>query len=255
MPWVERTEASMRSGRARAAACAALVVGVLGLTGCGSEDPVAVQEDRSAEPWPWEEFPVTDTPTPSAAPATPTATPSPTATATPTPAETPDAPVDTPEPTRTTEPEEPEPEPTEEPAPEPSDEPDEPVGGASEREQEVLELTNAERADEGCGPLRADEQLHEAAVLHSQDMAERDYFDHVTPEGVGPGERAERAGYDSWGGENIAWGYRSAEDVVEGWMDSPGHRENILNCDFVAIGIGAADSDRGPYWTQTFGYE
>lgn len=254
----------MRPGRASSAACAALVVGVLGLTACGSEDPVAVPESETTKPWPWEEYPPTPVPTLSAAPATPTATPS--ATATPEPTQPPaDEPADTPEPepTRTAAPEpeepeesdEPEPEPTEEPEPDPSDEPEEPAGGQSEREQQVVDLTNEERAQEGCGPLRADDRLHEAAALHSEDMAERDYFDHVTPEGVGPGERAERAGYDSWGGENIAWGYRSAEDVVEGWMDSHGHRANILNCDFVAIGVGAADSGRGPYWTQTFGYE
>ncbi|MBB5786912.1 CAP domain-containing protein [Jiangella mangrovi] len=248
----------MRSGRVSTAACAALVAGVLALTGCGTQDPLAVPSEETTEPWPWEKYPPTETPTPSAAAATPTATPTPTPTPTPTATEAPDEPADTPEPepTRTTEPEpeeSQEPEPTEEP--EPSDEPDQPVGGFSEREQEVLDLTNEARADEGCEPLRADDRLHEAAVLHSEDMAERDYFDHVTPEGVGPGERAERAGYDGWGGENIAWGYRSAEDVVEGWMDSPGHRKNILNCDFVAIGVGEADSDRGPYWTQTFGYE
>ncbi|TDD70282.1 CAP domain-containing protein [Jiangella aurantiaca] len=193
-----------------------------------------------------------------------TATPTPTPSASPTPTETAepdDEPTATeepePEPTATEEPpesEEPaEPEPTNVGTPNPPDEPD--PEGVSEREQEVVDLTNEIRADEGCGPLHADDRLHEAAVLHSEDMAERDYFDHVTPEGVGPGERAERAGYDSWGGENIAWGYQSAEDVVEGWMDSQGHRENILNCDFQAIGVGAADSDGGPYWTQMFGYE
>ncbi|PZF79586.1 CAP domain-containing protein, partial [Jiangella anatolica] len=154
----------------------------------------------------------------------------------------------------TEEPPEPEPEPTQVATPSPTNEP-EPEDGVSDREQAVIDLTNEARADEGCGPLRADDRLHEAALGHSEDMADRDYFDHVTPEGVGPGERAERAGYDSWGGENIAAGYSSAEDVVKGWMDSPGHRANILNCDFVAIGVGAADSDSGPHWTQTFGYE
>ncbi|WP_203453729.1 CAP domain-containing protein [Jiangella aurantiaca] len=232
------------------------VAAVLATAGCG-DDPVAVPRAESVELVPLESA------SPPPTPAT-TATPTPTPSASPTPTETAepdDEPTATeepePEPTATEEPpesEEPaEPEPTNVGTPNPPDEPD--PEGVSEREQEVVDLTNEIRADEGCGPLHADDRLHEAAVLHSEDMAERDYFDHVTPEGVGPGERAERAGYDSWGGENIAWGYQSAEDVVEGWMDSQGHRENILNCDFQAIGVGAADSDGGPYWTQMFGYE
>lgn len=246
--------------RVGTAICAALVA-VLGLTACGSQDPMAVPRDESTEPWPWEKYPVTTTPAPSAAAATPSPTPSATPVATPEPTETPapePEPEPEPEPTEEPEPkpiEEPEPEPEPEPTEEPEPEPQEPAGGGSEREQEVIDLTNAERADAGCDPLRADARLYEAAALHSDDMVERDYFDHVSPDGDGPGERAERAGYESWGGENIAWGYRDAAAVVEGWMDSPGHRANILNCDFVAIGVGEAASDDGPYWTQTFGYE
>ncbi|RIQ35865.1 CAP domain-containing protein [Jiangella rhizosphaerae] len=247
----------MRPRRASTAAVAVLVAGVLATAGCGG-DPVAVPRAESVEILPLD--PPSATPRPSTTTATPTPSSSPTPTPTPT-AEPEPEPEEEPAPTEEPEPEPPASEPPaeepEEPAePEPTDVGTQaPEGGMSEREQEVVDLTNEIRADEGCGPLHADDRLHEAAVLHSEDMAERDYFDHVTPEGVGPGERAERAGYDSWGGENIAWGYRSAEDVVEGWMDSPGHRENILNCDFQAIGVGAADSDGGPYWTQMFGYE
>ncbi|WP_157987479.1 CAP domain-containing protein [Jiangella endophytica] len=246
----------MRPRWARVAACVAVVVFLA--TGCG-DDPMAIPRAESADLVPLESAspPPAETPTPTVTPTpTPTPTPSPTPTQTPSPTQTPEEPEPEPEPEETDEPEpeEPaEPEPTNVGTQPPPDEPD--PEGMSEREQEVVELTNEVRADEGCGPLRADDRLYEAAAEHSQDMAERDYFDHETPEGVGPGERAERAGYDSWGGENIAWGYQSAEDVVEGWMDSPGHRANILNCDFEAIGVGAADSSRGPYWTQTFGYE
>lgn len=121
-------------------------------------------------------------------------------------------------------------------------------------EDEVLELTNLERERRGCDPLRPNDQLHEAARAHSTDMAERNYFDHVSPEGSGPAERATDAGYDAWAAENIAMGYPTAEDVVAGWMNSKGHRENILNCDFRAIGVGLAESSRGNYWTQMFGY-
>lgn len=122
-------------------------------------------------------------------------------------------------------------------------------------EDEAVELTNKERERRGCGPLKTNDRLRTAARGHSEDMAARDYFNHTSPDGDGPGERAEAAGYDAWGGENIAMGYASAEDVVAGWMNSEGHRENILNCDFQAIGVGLADSARGEYWTQMFGYE
>lgn len=82
-------------------------------------------------------------------------------------------------------------------------------------------------------------------------MSERGYFSHTTPENVGFAERARRAGYPSPGAENIARGHRSAEAVMQGWMESPGHRENILNCSLTTMGVGV-DTD-GWYWTQVFG--
>ncbi|GAA3749528.1 CAP domain-containing protein [Salinactinospora qingdaonensis] len=114
---------------------------------------------------------------------------------------------------------------------------------------EVVELANTERADAGCEPLRVDRQLTKAAEVHSEDMATRRYMAHESPEGEGPAERAEDAGYEAWSGENVAAGYRSAEAVMAGWMDSPGHRANILNCDNRAVGVAEVDT----YWTQTFG--
>lgn len=114
--------------------------------------------------------------------------------------------------------------------------------------------TNIERARNGCPRmLRSDDRLVAAARGHSADMAARDYFDHVSPEGEGPGDRAAAQGYTQWSGENIALGHPSAEAVVDGWMDSDGHRANILNCESRAIGVGAVDSSRGIYWTQMFG--
>ncbi|BAU87675.1 allergen V5/tpx-1 family protein [Streptomyces laurentii] len=84
-------------------------------------------------------------------------------------------------------------------------------------------------------------------------MAARDFFDHTNPDGDGPGERVTATGYQwSTYGENIAKGQATAAEVMEGWMNSPGHRANILNCDFREIGIGLHTSG-GPYWTQVFG--
>ncbi|MFC4560886.1 CAP domain-containing protein [Nocardiopsis mangrovi] len=138
-------------------------------------------------------------------------------------------------------------------APETPDEPADPApgggSGASELAQEVVSLTNAEREEAGCGPVRVDDDLTLASQRHSEDMAERDYMAHDTPEGIGPAERALEAGYRAWSGENVAAGYTSAEAVMEGWMNSPGHRANILNCDNTAIGVGESDAR----WAQNFG--
>jgi uncharacterized protein YkwD len=102
--------------------------------------------------------------------------------------------------------------------------------------------------------LRVDDRLVAAARGHSADMAARDYFEHESPEGEGPGERAAAEGYSDWSGENIARGQPTAEAVVAAWMDSQGHRRNILDCDSKATGVGAVDSgERGIYWTQMFG--
>ncbi|MEV2275074.1 CAP domain-containing protein [Nocardiopsis sp. NPDC049922] len=114
---------------------------------------------------------------------------------------------------------------------------------------QVVQLVNAERAEAGCGPLRVDDRLTAAAQEHSEDMDARNYMAHESPEGEGPGDRAQRHGYDSWGAENVAKGQTSAEQVMDAWMNSPGHRANILNCDLVAIGVG----ESGNAWTQLFG--
>jgi len=80
--------------------------------------------------------------------------------------------------------------------------------------------------------------LATAAQQHSDDMANRNYFSHTTPEGVTFDKRENNAGYPSPGGENIAQGQTTAQQVMTDWMNSPGHRANILNCTFAAIGIG-----------------
>lgn len=118
----------------------------------------------------------------------------------------------------------------------------------------VLGLVNRERASAGCGPLRVDARLVRASEAHSRDMAANGYFDHVSLDGRTPGYRMAAAGYPSPGAENIALGYPNAEAVMRGWMNSPGHRANILNCGLTAMGVAAVNSPRGLYWTQTFGW-
>ncbi|MFE0451729.1 sigma-70 family RNA polymerase sigma factor [Streptomyces sp. NPDC058914] len=124
----------------------------------------------------------------------------------------------------------------------------------SGRAAQVVALVNKERAAAGCGPLSQDPQLRDAAQGHSDDMAARDFFDHTNPDGDGPGERVTASGY-RWStyGENIAKGQQTPEAVMTSWMNSPGHRANILNCAFEEIGVGIHDGGGGPYWTQNFG--
>ena len=128
-------------------------------------------------------------------------------------------------------------------------------------EEAVLILINAERARVGCGPLTAHPQLTRAARDHSADMAHNDYFDHISLDGRTPWQRMAEAGYTSYSsaGENIAAWYPTPADAVEAWMNSEGHRNNILNCNFTETGIGYyyLQNDYGNvnyhrYWTQNF---
>ncbi|MBK3637924.1 CAP domain-containing protein [Streptomyces sp. MBT97] len=128
------------------------------------------------------------------------------------------------------------------------------MSGSSSRSSQVIALVNEERSKAGCGPLTEDPQLRRSAQGHSDDMAARDFFDHVNPDGADPGQRITAAGY-RWStyGENIAKGQQTAESVMTSWMNSEGHRANILNCSFKNIGIGIHDGSGGPWWTQNFG--
>ncbi|KUO04984.1 CAP domain-containing protein [Streptomyces caeruleatus] len=120
---------------------------------------------------------------------------------------------------------------------------------------EVVGLTNRERARSGLHPLSVDPALTTAAQAYSADMAARAFYSHTSPEGTQPWDRAAAAGSRMRTiGENIACGQRSPGEVVEGWMNSPGHRANILKRDFTHIGIGfAGGGPAGTYWTQLFG--
>ncbi len=255
--WVSRGREAARTRRGRFAGWLAASLVCAALLGCsgGSDDLVVVQSESAH--WPWETSPPTSTPPPLA----PAAESKATATVSPGPTETPtDAPTETPTET-------PEPSPTDDPLSTPSptisesnprdDDPSTSGGGnsgpISKLANEVITRTNAERQKAGCPPVTNNKTLRSVALAHSEDMAERDYFSHTSPEGDGPDDRASAAGYDAYSGENIALGYKSAEAVVKAWMESSGHRENILNCSSTEVGVGVADSPRGLYWTQMFG--
>ncbi|GGU23952.1 CAP domain-containing protein [Streptomyces coeruleorubidus] len=119
----------------------------------------------------------------------------------------------------------------------------------------VTDLTNRERARAGLPPLAADPLLTAAAQAHSADMVARAFYSHTAPDGSRPWDRAAAAGSTRRSiGENIACGQRSPAEVVEGWMNSPGHRANILKPGFTHLGVGFAGGGRaGTYWTQLFG--
>lgn len=132
--------------------------------------------------------------------------------------------------------------------------------GSSDFINRVVKLTNLERSKAGLPPLRLNPQLTAAAQGHSQDMASQDYFDHTQPDGDSPGDRIKATGYRAAGwAENIYAGGSTPEEAVKGWMNSRGHRANILNPDMQEIGVGyyfLAD-DTGNvnfkhYWTQVF---
>ncbi|MFH8342063.1 sigma-70 family RNA polymerase sigma factor [Streptomyces sp. AM6-12] len=125
---------------------------------------------------------------------------------------------------------------------------------AGDTVSQVIALVNQQRASAGCSPLTEDPQLQQAAQAHSDDMAARHFFDHVNPDGADPGQRITAAGY-RWStyGENIAMGQQTPASVMDAWMNSPGHRANILNCAFKNIGVGVHKGTGGPWWTQDFG--
>ncbi|MFE4666506.1 CAP domain-containing protein [Streptomyces sp. NPDC056716] len=119
---------------------------------------------------------------------------------------------------------------------------------------EVLRLVNVERAKVGCSPVAANSALSGLAQDFSEDMAARGFFDHTDPDGASPWDRAAEAGISDLGGENIARGQADAAAVMDAWMNSDGHRANILNCDFTTLGVGVQFGSGGPWWTQDFGY-
>jgi uncharacterized protein YkwD len=120
-------------------------------------------------------------------------------------------------------------------------------------EQQVVKLVNKERVQQGCRPLRVSPALHRSAQRHSADMAARRVLDHRGAGGDDPGDRITAAGFrwSVWA-ENIARGQQTPPAVVDGWMNSQGHRANILNCRLTMVGIGVVRGAGGPWWTQVF---
>lgn len=122
----------------------------------------------------------------------------------------------------------------------------------SAEEQEVFQLLNALRRSQGLRPLKMDRSLGAAARNHANDMSARGYFSHTTPGGEGPSSRARSQGYDGrMIGENIARGQRGPAQVMQSWESSSGHRANMLNARYGAVGVGY-DSN-GRYWVQVLG--
>lgn len=242
---------------------------LVGLTGCRADLPIHIAGERPAptatatQP---AETPAVPTPTmdptmePSVVPtetATPSPVPSDSATPTTQPSAVPTSAAPTSRPSSSAPSRKPVPRPTTpaKPKPVPSNPGAKPAPAPSNSAAaEVLALVNRERAAAGCRPLSLDERLNRAAEGHSADMAQNNYFEHTSLDGRSPFKRMEDAGYPSPGGENIAMGYKTPSDVVKGWMNSSGHRQNILRCDYTTMGLGTANSSRGIYWTQVFGF-
>lgn len=130
-------------------------------------------------------------------------------------------------------------------------------------ERGVLEAVNARRARGAvcdgeemppAGPLERDVLLEDAARRHSLDMAENGYFSHTSLDGRTVQDRVRESGFEGgFVGENIAQGYATVEEVMAGWMSSPGHCRNIMDPRYELLGVGRADAGGGPYWTQNFG--
>lgn len=122
------------------------------------------------------------------------------------------------------------------------------------QENEVIRLVNVERSKKGLQPLSANWELSRVARLKSQDMANKGYFSHQSPTYGSPFNMMESFGIRfSSAGENIAYGQKTPAQVMSAWMNSPGHRANILSPSYTQIGVGLARNRNGvPYWTQMF---
>ncbi|WP_240620126.1 SafA/ExsA family spore coat assembly protein [Peribacillus acanthi] len=121
-------------------------------------------------------------------------------------------------------------------------------------EQQVVNLVNQERAKVGLPALKSDWELARVAKYKSEDMRDKNYFDHNSPTYGTPFQMMKSFGISySYAGENIAAGQTTAQAVMTAWMNSPGHKANILSKNFTYIGVGyAKGGSYGHYWTQQF---
>ena len=124
----------------------------------------------------------------------------------------------------------------------------------SSYQQQVLDLVNAERTKRGISALTLDSNLSSVATKKSQDMVNKNYFDHTSPTYGSPFDMMKQFGISyRTAGENIAKGQKTPQEVVTAWMNSEGHRKNILNPNFTNLGVGIAKDSKGTtYWTQMF---
>ncbi|MGD9568395.1 MAG: CAP domain-containing protein [Sedimentibacter sp.] len=141
------------------------------------------------------------------------------------------------------------------PAPAPVPAPVESTNTAvSSYEQKVVELVNVERTKAGLPALKLDTAMSDIARMKSKDMADNNYFAHQSPTYGSAGDMLTKFGirWSAWG-ENLASGQRTPEAVVTAWMNSSGHRANIMSTNFSRIGVGYVTNANGtPYWTQMF---
>jgi uncharacterized YkwD family protein/spore coat assembly protein SafA len=121
-------------------------------------------------------------------------------------------------------------------------------------EQQVIDLVNKQRAAHGLSQLKANWEVCRVARYKSQDMINKHYFDHQSPTYGSPFTMMQSFGIRfSAGGENIAYGQRTPQEVMNTWMNSPGHRANILSATYNQMGCGVAKTSGGTYyWTQMF---
>ena len=128
------------------------------------------------------------------------------------------------------------------------------TGTFSSFQQEVVRLVNVERSKRGLKELSFNTKLSNVATLKSQDMINKNYFSHTSPTYGSPFDMMKQFNISyRTAGENIAMGQKTPAEVVKAWMNSQGHRENILSSNFTEIGIGVAKSSNGTlYWTQMF---
>lgn len=138
--------------------------------------------------------------------------------------------------------------------PEDNNSSDSTTGNFSAYQKEVVDLVNVERSKAGLNPLTLDADVSNVATKKSQDMIDNNYFAHNSPTYGSPFDMLKKFGISyKTAGENIAMGQKTPKEVVNAWMNSEGHRKNILNPNYSKIGVGIAQKSGGSiYWTQIF---